>query len=118
MRSATGALKSPWRRAWPRDARLPTLPSEPLVALQLFRAVMPGVSGVVLASEEGHPLAHDVGVDAQGLAAQGLAQHKVHNFHGAVPGASTFVSSGRSIYLVVFLPPDLAQTWAPHLLAA
>ncbi len=94
------------------------LPPHPMHVLQLFRSVMPGVAGVVLASQEGQPLAHDVGLDAPDLAAQGLAQHKVTNFHGCVPGASTFVTSGRSVYLVVFLPPDLAATWSPQAMAA
>lgn len=94
------------------------LPHDRAHALALFRAVLPGVAGVVLASQEGEPIAHDVGCDATGLAAQGLAQHKVTNFHGSVPGASTFVTSGRSVYLVVFLPPELAATWSPHAVPA
>ena len=87
------------------------LPYDQVKVLQAFRSVLPGVAGVVLASQEGEPLAHDVGCDAPGLAAQGLAQHKVSNFHGSIPGASTFVTCGRSVYLVVFLPPDLAAPW-------
>ena len=94
------------------------LPYEQVKVLQLFRSVMPGVAGVVLASQEGEPLAHDVGCDAPVLAAQGLAQHKVTNFHGSIPGASTFVTSGSSVYLVVFLPPDLAAPWCGAALPA
>lgn len=90
------------------------LPPDRAHALSLFRAVLPGVAGVVLASPDGQPIAHDVGCDATDLAAQGLAQHKVTNFHGSVPGASTFVTSGRSVYLVVFLPPDVAAAWSPE----
>jgi hypothetical protein len=118
-RFETDLFKWGLRRAAVWDARMPhtshdTPHAMPLHALQAFRAVMPGISGVVLASQEGLPLAHDVGMDASGIAAQGLVQHKVTNFHGSVPGASTFVTSGRSVYLVVFLPPDLAATWTPH----
>lgn len=97
---------------------MPHTAPDALAALHLFRSVMPGISGVVLASPQGEPLVHDVGMDAGGIAAQGLVQHKVTNFHGSVPGASTFVTSGRSVYLVVFLPPDLAATWTPHPLPA
>ena len=93
---------------------MPQVPPDPVHALEMFRAVMPGIAGVVLATPEGAPVAHDVGVDACGIAAQGMSQRKVKDFHGQIVGASTFVSCGRSVYLVVFLPPEVAAAWSPR----
>jgi hypothetical protein len=59
---------------------------------------MPGAAGVVLASEEGRLVAHDVGpgVDARDLARQAM---------GAVAtGAGTLVALADRLYFVVLLP--------------
>lgn len=97
-------------------------------ALRLFRRVMPGIHGVVLASEtDGRPLAHDLPIDPAPVARQGRLQHLA--FSGS-PGASTFVAHDASLYLVVFVPhagaegfstdaplpascPAQTETWSP-----
>lgn len=82
--------------------------------LRLFRRVMPGVAGVVLSDEAGATLAHDLTIDPSGITASALTQHKVHNLSGQVPGASTLVPGPSGLYLVVFLPPEMAADWRSH----
>lgn len=72
--------------------------------LQLFRAVMPGVRGVVLAAPDGRPVAHDLAQDPAALAASAWAQHQEM---GGV-GASTMVAGADGLYLVVFLSQQQA----------
>jgi len=72
--------------------------------VQLFRAVMPGVRGVVLATPDGRPLAHDLAHDPAPLAASAWAQHQAL---GSV-GASTMVAGADGLYLVVFLSQQQA----------
>lgn len=73
--------------------------------LELFRAVMPGVRGVVLATPEGRPVAHDLPHDPSPLAAAAIAQH-----HAAGDvGASTMVHHADGLYLVVFLSQQQAM---------
>lgn len=72
-----------------------------------LRSLMPGVAGVVLASGDGRPLAHDVPCDARALAAAGLSRRRPD-----APTAGTLVTAGASVYLVLFLPPDVASQWS------
>lgn len=74
---------------------------------------MPGVHGVVLASDhDGQPLAHDLTVDPAPVARQGHLQHLASD--PLLPGASTFVTHGSSLYLVVFVPP--AEGFSPEVM--
>ena len=76
--------------------------------LPYFRAAMPGVAGVVLATPQGHALAHDMPApDARALAAQAIALHRVATggapLADATKGASIFVPSDVGVMLVVFM---------------
>lgn len=79
-------------------------------ALTLFRATMPGVAGVVLASARGDALAHDLDAPtrASELAASATRLH--------VGGQSVLVPDGSGMVLVVFL--DESQTLIPPTVAA
>lgn len=73
-----------------------------------FRAALPGVAGVVLATPQGHALAHDMPLDdARALAAQAVALHRVATggapLADATKGASIFVPSDLGVMLVVFM---------------
>lgn len=74
------------------------------IVLRMCRAVMPGVQGVVLASDEGGVLAHEAGVGD----ADTLARHAVRD---RGEGASALVREDAGLYLVVFVPPQLAAEW-------
>lgn len=76
--------------------------------LPYFRSVMPGVSGVVLASARGEALAHDLETaDAGRLATQAVQLHV--EARGCAPlerasdGTSIFVPHEAGVVLVVFL---------------
>jgi hypothetical protein len=77
--------------------------------LSLFRAVMPGVRGVVLADPAGAPLAHDLTLDPAPLA---RAAHTEHAATGGV-GCSTMVRHADGLYLVVFLSEAQANAFLP-----
>ena len=75
--------------------------------LPYFRAVMPGVAGVVLASSRGDPLAHDLHEGADLVAHTAVDLH--HQACGRAPledatkGASIFVPHDGGVVLVVFM---------------
>lgn len=77
--------------------------------LRLCRAVMPGVAGVVLSSHDGHAIAHDGHADADQLAQNALQQHA----DAGRRGASALVTGPEGLYLVVFLPSNLADAMLP-----
>lgn len=64
-------------------------------ALPLFRSAMPGVSGVVLASPEGAPLAHDLDTGADAAARLAVDMRTA--------GASVIVPGDAGAVLVVFV---------------
>lgn len=80
------------------------------LALRLFRAAAPGVTGVVLASADGHPVAHDLATQSRAGWAAHAAVALHHGSTGAAPlaraedGASVFVPSDDGLLLVVFVP--------------
>lgn len=92
--------------------------------LPYFRAVMPGVAGVVLASATGAPLAHDLrDQDAARLARDAVDLHA--QACGCAPlsdvanGASIFVPHREDVVLVVFMQATTAPgTHAPAAVAA
>lgn len=75
--------------------------------LPYFRAVMPGVQGVVLATAHGAPLAADLDAGADAVAAQAVRLHR--EACGCAPlaepgkGASILVPHHGGLVLVVFL---------------
>lgn len=87
----------------------PAHASDPQPILRMLRAMMPGVGGVVLADDEGQPIAHDLPTDPRPLAATALRERAAH----ASPCAGTLVPWGPTLCLVVFVPPATARRLAP-----
>lgn len=77
--------------------------------LELCRAVMPGVAGVVLSTLTGSALAHEARVqDPDGLAREAAATASV--------STSALLTRDDGLYLVVFVPADpLVSSAAPAL---
>lgn len=73
--------------------------------LSICRAVMPGVSGVVLSTLNGNVVAHETArvADPQTLARDALAT-RAHDTSALVPHEG-------GLYLVVFVPSPLAEQW-------
>lgn len=76
--------------------------------LQAFRSVLPGVAGVVLATLAGGVVAHERGRirDPAALAAQAATQRD------PATSTSALVQRDGALYLVVFVPPPLADQLA------
>jgi len=77
--------------------------------LRICRSVMPGVAGVVLATLAGHVVAHERErvPDPHALALE--ATHVRASDHGALVSTSALVPRDDGLYLVVFVPPPLAE---------
>ena len=69
--------------------------------LRICRAVMPGVSGVVLSTSAGSVVAHEESrvVDPHALAREAISTRSAET--------STLVPYADGLYLVVFVPPTL-----------
>jgi predicted regulator of Ras-like GTPase activity (Roadblock/LC7/MglB family) len=90
------------------------MPTEREHLLQICRAVMPGVAGVVLSTLQGHVVAHESARVADPAA---VATHAAAHLDPAAQ-TSALVNHGGDLYLVVFVPPPLFDQLASSAPAA
>lgn len=88
--------------------------------LQICRAVMPGVAGVILSTRQGRVVAREETrqMDADALARRAAEQRRAALDANPSAGQSTLVPGEGGLYLVVFVPEPLVAQWGLAPLAA